>query len=170
MISAIVYQSNTGHSRQYAEAFGRKTGLPVYDLKGAEKALPEKTDVIFFGWLMAGEVMGYKKAAEKFSVRALCPVGMSGADTQSPEVRRRYALADDFPVFYLQGGFELEKLHGIYRFMMKTMKATVGKKLSGKTDRTPEEDDMLDLLMNGGNRVSEENLSGACEWFRQSAG
>ena len=35
-----------------------------------------------------------------------------------------------------------------------------------KTDRTPEEDDMLDMMLHGGERVKAENLSAILDWYR----
>ena len=69
------------------------------------------------------------------------------------------------PVFVLQGGFDRKRLHGIYKLMMTVMKNTVGKSLARKPDRTPDEDTMLDLLENGGSRVSPENLSSVLDWY-----
>ena len=43
------------------------------------------------------------------------------------------------------------------------------KKLSEKTDRTPDDDDMLDLNLNGGSRVSLENLAPVLDWYGQSS-
>ena len=48
------------------------------------------------------------------------------------------------------------------------MRHTVGKKLAGKPDKTAEEQDMLDLLQNGGSRVSEENLRPVLEWCKNA--
>ena len=48
---------------------------------------------------------------------------------------------------------------------MTVMKKTAGKGLAEKENRTPEEDAMLDLLTNGGSRVSEENLAAVLEWL-----
>ena len=42
-----------------------------------------------------------------------------------------------------------------------------GKALAEKADRTPEEDDMLELMMHGGSRVSMENLSEPVRWYEQ---
>lgn len=36
-MKAIVYISNTGHTKKYAELIGEKTGLPVYELSEAKK-------------------------------------------------------------------------------------------------------------------------------------
>lgn len=62
----------------------------------------------------------------------------------------------------------MDKLHGVNKLMMKTMKATVGKGLSDKQDRTPEEDAMLELLLHGSNMVSADNLSAILCWYEQS--
>ena len=61
----------------------------------------------------------------------------------------------------------MEKLRGVNKLMMSMMVKTVGKALAEKSDRTSEEDDMLDLMMHGGNRVSMENLSGPIKWYEQ---
>lgn len=170
MIKAIVYTSYAGHTKEFAKLLGEKTGLPVYDLKAAGKELPKGAKVIFLGWLMAGTVKGYKKAAGCFTVNAVGAVGMTDTDSQLPGILKVNRIPEGLPVFILQGGFEMDKLHGIYALMMKAMKLTVGKGLSEKQDRTSEEDEMLDLLLNGGNCVSAEKLSGMLDWYRGVVG
>lgn len=167
MMKAIVYMSETGHTKKYAELLGERIGLPVCELKSAIKDLSRGTEIIYLGWLMAGKVKGYKKAAKDFKIKAICGVGMSGGDSQLVDMRKANHIPDSIPVFYLQGGFELDKLHGIYKLMMKTMKATVGKGLADKQDKTPEEDAMLDLLLHGGNMVAANNLSDLVDWYNQ---
>ena len=49
--------------------------------------------------------------------------------------------------------------------MMKLMSMTVGKNLAAKTDRTPDENDMLELMQSGGSRVKRENLKALLEWY-----
>lgn len=44
--------------------------------------------------------------------------------------------------------------------------AMFGKQLANKTGRTPEEDDMLDMMVNGRKRVSLENLKAVTEWYK----
>ena len=165
MIKAIVYKSQTGHTTQYAEILGEKTNLPVYELNTATKELPRETEIVYLGWLMAGTVQGYKKAEKFFAVKAVCGVGMSGGDSQLADMKKANHIPESMPVFYLQGGFELDKLHGIYKLMMKTMKSTVGNGLADKENRTPEEDAMLDLLLHGGNLVSADNLTQLLAWY-----
>lgn len=163
--SAIVYTSNTGFTAQYASLLGGETGLPVYSLEDASKSLPQSSPIVYLGWLTAGKVQGYDKAVTKFNLQALCAVGMAKSGSQMEDVRKSNNLPQGLPLFTLQGGFDLKKLRGIYRLMMLVMSKTVAKKLAAKPDRTPDEEDMLDLFQNGGNRVSLENLRPVLAWY-----
>ena len=56
----------------------------------------------------------------------------------------------------------------MYKMMMNIMVKTAGKALEKKTDRTPEEEDMLDMLdmmLHGGERVKIQNLQGVISWY-----
>lgn len=165
--SAIVYTSNTGFTAQYASLLGGETGLPVYSLEDASKSLPQSSPIVYLGWLTAGKVQGYDKAVTKFNLQALCAVGMAKCGSQMEDVRKSNNLPQGLPLFTLQGGFDLKKLRGIYRLMMLVMSKTVVKKLAAKPDRTPDEEDMLDLFQNGGNRVSLENLRPVLAWYEE---
>lgn len=165
--TAILYTSNTGFTRQYAQMLGGKLGLPVYPLQEAFSELPRGSSVIYLGWLMAGKVQGYAQAAKRYRIGAVCGVGMGATGSQIQDLRRANALPDSLPVFTMQGGFDMNRLRGIYKFMMMVMAKTAGKGLADKTDRTPEEDAMLELLLHGGSRVSEDNLKSVLEWYRK---
>lgn len=165
MIDAIVYTSNTGHTKEYAEMLSQKLNIPVFELKAATKSLQKNSQIIYLGWLMAGTVKGYKKAVRRFDIKALCGVGMAENGTQYTDVQKANKIPSGMPVFTLQGGFEIEKLHGIYKLMMTVMKKTVGKGLTDKKDRTEEEEQMLSMMINGENRVSEEKLREVIDWY-----
>lgn len=167
--TVIVYTSNTGYTAEYAKILGRKTGLPVYDFAEVGKKLAKGTAIIYLGWLMAGQVKGYKKANKRYHICAVCAVGMCPVDSEMQDVRKTNAVPGSTPVFTLQGGFDLNKLTGVYKLMMTVMKKTLEKGLSDKADRTADEDVMLDMLTNGGSRVSEENLEGILAWYREES-
>lgn len=162
--NSIVYTSNTGYTAEYARLLGEKTGLPVYSLAEAEQKLAAGNRVIYLGWLMAGKVQGYKKAAKRYKVQAVCGVGMGGTGSQLQEVRKANAIPEKTPLFTLQGGFDIQKLSGVYKLMMTIMVRTAGKGLAEKQDRTPDEDVMLEMLTQGGSRVSAENLAEVLAW------
>lgn len=115
MISAIVYTSNSGYTAEYARMLGELTGLPVYDLHRVGDPQPQR-EVIFLGWLMAGNVKGYAKADRLYKVRAVCQVGMGPATkAASDKLRQKLKLAPEVQVFTLQGGFDIRRLHGPYK-------------------------------------------------------
>ena len=166
--NSIVYTSNTGYTAEYARLLGERTGLPVYSLAEAERKLAAGNRVIYLGWLMAGKVQGYKKAVKRYKVQAVCGVGMGGNGSQLQEVRKANAISEKTPLFTLQGGFDIQKLSGVYKLMMTIMIKTAGKGLAEKQDRTPEEDVMLDMLTQGGSRVSAENLAEVLAWVDEA--
>ena len=163
-MNAIVYTTNTGSTKRYAELLARETGLPSYSMAEAERSDPAGAEVIYLGWIMAGSVKGYA-AAKRWSVRAVCAVGMGRTGTQTDSVRKKSAIPASIPVFTLQGNFDVKKLRGVYRLMMELMVKTAGKSLAAKPDRTPEEDDMLDMMLHGGQRVGIENLRAVLDWY-----
>ena len=163
-MNAIVYTTNTGSTKRYAELLARETGLPAYSMAEAERSVPTGAEIIYLGWIMAGSVKGYA-AAKRWSVRAVCAVGMGQTGTQTDSVRKKSAIPASIPVFTLQGNFDVKKLRGVYRLMMELMVKTAGKSLAAKPGRTPEEDDMLDMMLHGGQRVSIENLRAVLDWY-----
>ena len=167
-MNAIVYTTNTGSAERYARLLAERTGLPACSLTEAKKAVSAGAEVIYLGWIMAGSVKGYAEAAKRFRVRAVCGVGMGQTGTQTESVRKKSAIPANIPLFTLQGNFDVKKLHGIYRFMMEIMVKTFSKSLAAKKDRTPEENDMLDMMRCGGERVKAENLSTVLEWYRRN--
>lgn len=164
-MDAIIYTTNTGSTEQYAKLLAQETGLPVCPLAEAKKMISSSAEVIYLGWIMAGTVKGYAEAARRCKVCAVCAVGMGQTGTQVEEVRKKNQISTAVPLFTLQGNFNVKKLRGAYRLMMEVMVKTAGKGLSGKVDRTPEEDDMLDMMLHGGERVKVENLSDVLNWY-----
>ena len=164
-MNAIIYTTNTGSTERYARLLAQKTGLPAYSLAEAKKQVFAGAEVIYLGWIMAGSVKGYAEAAKRYRVRAVCGVGMGQTGTQTDSVRKKSAVPADIPLFTLQGNFDVKMLHGIYRPMMEIMVKTAGKGLAEKKERTPEEDDMLDMMRCGGERVKAENLSAVLDWY-----
>ena len=164
-MDAIIYTTNTGSTERYAKLLAQETGLPAYSLAEAKKVVPTETEVIYLGWITAGSVKGFANAAKRYHIRAVCAVGMGQTGTQTESVRKKTAVPVNIPLFTLQGNFNVKKLHGIYRPMMEIMVKTAGKSLAAKKDRTPEEDDMLSMMLHGGERVRIENLSAVLDWY-----
>ena len=164
-MDAIIYTTNTGSTERYAKLLAQKTGLPAYSFTEAKKVVLNGAEIIYLGWIAAGSVKGFANAAKRYHIRAVCAVGMGQTGTQAESVRKKTAVPVNIPLFTLQGNFNVKKLHGIYRPMMEIMVKTAGKSLAAKKDRTPEEDDMLSMMLHGGERVRIENLSAVLDWY-----
>lgn len=168
MISAIVYTSNTGTTAEYAQLLGEKTGLPVYALDKASGNVQRQCDIIYMGWIKASEVKDYKKAKARYKVCAVIGVGMSGTGTQIEDLQEKNNFDPSLPVFTLQGGFDLNKLTGVNKMMMKIMSKAVIKSLEEKKKLTRDEKIMQNMLVNGGSCVSEKNLEDVLVWFNKT--
>ncbi|MBE6594818.1 MAG: hypothetical protein E7644_03345 [Ruminococcaceae bacterium] len=160
-MDAIVYTSNTGHTAAYARILGDKTGLAVYSLDEACRALPKKAEIVYLGWLFVGGLKGYKKAARRFSVRAVCGVGLCDTGCLEAEVRKAIKLSAEIPLFNMQGGIDKTKLRGIYGYMIDMLIKMMRKK------KAPTADDqrMLALLEADCDYVSEDNAAAFLAWY-----
>lgn len=69
------------------------------------------------------------------------------------------------PVLKVQKGKHYQ-CKELYRFMMAIMVKTAGKGLAAKENRTPEEDDMLDMILHGGERVKFADLKQVLDWYK----
>ena len=167
-MDAIVYTSHTGSTERYARLLGRRTGLPVWPLAEAERVLPPGAEIVYLGWLLCGGINGYRTAAGRYWVRAVCAVGMGPTGSQTELVRRRNGVPPSVPVFTVQGGLQPEKLRGVYRRMLDTLVQTAGAALAGKRERTAEEDGALELLLRGGDCVRPEALDAAARWMERT--
>ena len=163
-IKAIIYTSNTGFTRKYAKLLALETGLEAFELGKVPGKISKDDPVIYMGWLKAGRLMGLDKAAKAYHLAAVCAVGLGVQNSaQAAGVQRTYRLS--VPVFYLQGGFDLEKLHGMDRFLMRCMIKMQLPKLEKKKDRTLQEEELLTFYKKGGDKVDVKNLRSLLEWL-----
>ena len=49
MIKAIIYQSKTGHTMEYAKMLSEKLKIPCYSVKNASKYFKKKDAIIYLG-------------------------------------------------------------------------------------------------------------------------
>ena len=166
-MEAIIYTTNTGSTAQYAKMLAEQTGLPVFSMEEAKSEVEAGSEIIYLGWIMAAQVKGYKTAAKKYKIRAVCAVGMEKTGTRTEEIRKKTFVPAEVPLFTLQGNFNVKKLHGFYRLMMSMMIKMVTKQLVAKTDRTQRENEMLEIMLQGGENVRKENLAEVLDWYKR---
>lgn len=159
---AIVYESNTGFTRRYAEMLSEKTDYEVYHLPMAVRELPEGTEVFYLGWVCGGRIEGLKTARRCFEVLACAAVG---AVPPSSAVLSQLAAANGFRgrLFYLRGGVAPEKLSKIKRKLLEMIAKQVERSLGEGRENW----DIADVLRYGGDFVAEENLNEVLAWFAE---
>ena len=161
--TAIVYTSQTGHTRQYALLLGERLGLSVYALEEAGEKLPDGSPVIDLGWLHASHVKGYREAARRFAVCAVCGVGLCDTGTLTAEVRKATPIPESVPLFTLQGGIDRGRLKGLDKRMI----AMLSRALAARKQRSAQDERMLALLSQDASYVRPENLDAILQWYRE---
>lgn len=163
-MKSIVFTTNTGHTIEYVRILSDLTDLSAYSLECAMKELPKNSDVIYAGWLFVNKVKGYKKAAKRFNVKAVCGVGLCDTGTAIEDVRKANNIPQEVPLFTMQGGIDKPKLRGINKFMIKMLIKMMNKK------KNPTEDDkrMLELLNSDENYVCVENTKDFIKWYNDN--
>jgi len=126
METVIIYCSNCGNTKKYAEDLATRVGGSAYPLKRGWWLKAKKADTIVFGgWVMGNTIKGlnkflshYDKMKEKNVIIFSC--GMSFASKEARELLIEQNILDMYHVrFYqLRGGFDASKLKFPYSFLM----------------------------------------------------
>lgn len=129
----IIYGSQYGSARRYAQELSARTGIPAVSYKDAPELSGAKT-VVYLGGLYAGGVLGLGKTLRGFSPHdgqklLIATVGL--ADPAEPEnrdnirasLRRQLSpeLFEKAEIFHLRGGIDYQKLSFGHRTMMKLL-------------------------------------------------
>lgn len=165
----IVYRSNTGFTREYAEMLAKAEKMKVCPLAEAQGKVGPGETVFFMGPLMAGHISGVDQAVKQFAVKGVCGVGMSPASQQVLDtLSKANYVPEGVPLFYLQGGWAPKKVGWLKRRMVGMATRSMREALRDKGGRrTPEEEQQLDFLLHGGSFVAFENLEAIRTWMRE---
>ncbi|MGN0907238.1 MAG: hypothetical protein ACI4NM_08820 [Bullifex sp.] len=166
MIKAIVYTSKSGSTEAYARMLSVNTGIPAHSLRDALKTLPRGCEVAYLGCVRADTVLDLSKALKFFSVRMVCAVGMGKTGENEERIRNAFRIDPSIAVFTLQGNYHPDELKGADRLIMKMMSGVLIKQLREKGTLSADDEEMIKLLTEGGDKVSEENISAPLEWIR----
>lgn len=152
MRTIVIYNSQTGFTKRYAQWIAEETGADCLELSQAKKKnLSEYEAIIFGSWACAGGIskLGWFKGnIDKWADKKLIAFCVGGSPADSPEVGP--ALKQNFKepefknvnVFYCPGGFNYEKMSAPSRLMMKMFIKT----LKSKKDKTEAEQEMIKMI------------------------
>ncbi len=170
MMNAIVYNSATGSCERYAKELSRALHIPCHPLDQA----PARSDakVIFVSWVMAGMVVGYKKAAKKLNVAAVVPVGMAPiSEDGAKAARAKNAIPEDVAVFCKQGAFHMAKLPAPLRLIMKLKVKDIQKQLEAsraKAPLNPQAQALYRMVTTGEGEPASWDVSDIVSWAKQA--
>ena len=155
MKTLIIYTSQTGFTAKYAQWMAEATGAERMELKEAKKKKPAFFDdygkIIYGGWVMGGHVNKLQWFEEhltdwKNKQLAVFAVGASPEDSGSVAefMEQTFAGAqwNGVACFYCQGGLNYDRMSAPNRMLMKMLK----KSLDGKKDKTPQEEEMAQMI------------------------
>ena len=135
--SLIIYGSQYGTTKRYAEHLSEMTGIEAVAFKEA-KDIDKYERVIYMGALYAGSILGLKKTVSKMSSKQeLVVVTVGLVDPTDPEninyirhsVRERVPehLYDETRIFHLHGAIDYSHLSLKHRMMMAVIHSKISK-------------------------------------------
>ena len=152
----IVYNSNSGHTKEYAEMLGSILKIESISLKDYKK---DDEPIIFMGWVFGSMIMGLNKVMDSKKI-CVCAVGMSKESKENTDNIIKVNNYDG-KLFYLRGGVDYKKLKGIKKMMLKM----VGNKTI--KENKEEDKDIIEVFKNGGNFIKKENLNEVIDYINK---
>lgn len=152
MKTVVVYNSQTGFTKRYAQWIAEAAGADCLDISAAKKkSMAAYEAIIFGGWACAGSIskLGwFKRNIDKWSDKKLIVFCVGGSPIDNPEIAP--ALKQNFKetelkkvsVFYCPGGFNYEKMSASSKLMMKMFI----KMLKAKKDKTESDREMIKII------------------------
>ena len=148
MKTLVIYTSQTGFTKKYAQWLADEMRADLFDLKDAQKKeeafFTDYEAIVYAGWCMAGSVVKLKWFLGKASgwkekrLAVIC-VGGSPNDNPDVEVALKNILNDEqrqyIKAFYCQGGFNYEKMNGVSKLAMKIFVGALKKKKDEKSQQ-----------------------------------
>lgn len=148
----VIYNSQTGFTKRYAQWIAEATGADCFELAEAKKKnMSTYEAIIFGGWACAGgisKLSWFKSNIDKWADKKLIAFCVGGSPFDSPEIEP--ALKQNFKeselkkvsVFYCPGGFRYEKMSAPSKLMMKMFI----KALKAKKNKTEADEEMIKMI------------------------
>ena len=126
----VIYQSGTGFTAKYAGWIAEDLGCEAKEYKSVSmNELSGYDMVIYGGWIMANQVVGYDKIkAINLKNLVVFGVGMTVANKEVEEKIAEQNQIDQNKFFYFEGGYNPKKLGIMKKMMMNLIKKSIEKK------------------------------------------
>ena len=152
MKTIVIFNSQTGFTRRYAEWIDEATGADFMELSLAkQKDLTAYEAVIFGGWACGGGIRNlswFKKNMVNWQDKKLIVYCVGASPIENPQIEPalRHNFTDEefkrVNVFYCPGGLNYGKMKAPSRLMMKMFLKT----MTAKKNKTEMEREMIRML------------------------
>lgn len=152
MKTIVIYHSQTGFTKRYAEWIAEATGADCFELSAAKKKDLAAYDAIIFGsWACAGGIskLGWFKGnVDRWRDKKLIAFCVGASPIDSPEIdpalKRNFTESEreKISVFYCPGGLNYEKMPAPSKLMMKMLLIT----LKAKKGKTETDQEMIKMI------------------------
>ena len=152
MKTVVIYNSQTGFTKKYAQWIAEKTGAECIEFSNAKKTNFDSYDAIVFGgWAVAGSISKlkwFKKNISKWSNKKLAVFCVGASPIENPEIEEtlpKNFTEEELKVvrwFYCPGGLCYEKMPVKSRAMMKMF---VGA-LKAKKNKTQDDINQINMI------------------------
>ena len=131
MNTLIIYGSQYGTTKRYAERFAEISHFPIISYENA-KSLTNYERIIYFGGLYAGGIKGLNKTVGRLSPNTkliIVTVGLADVSDKENISNIRNSIRKQVPenllkassVFHLRGGIDYSKLNFKHKIIMKML-------------------------------------------------
>ena len=168
MKTVVIYKSRTGHTKQYAEMISKSLDCEAISIENIKTIdLDTYDSIIFGGCVRASKIGGIntflksinKSKAQKIFIYAVGANPISDKNTQDLVEKNLDNKNLSYPLYYLQGGFDPEKLNFALRKMLKGVAKSINKKKSKDPESISKEDnDFLEFFQSKNSYVDEHNI------------
>lgn len=148
----VIYNSQTGFTKRYAQWIAQKTNADCIEYDKAKKMNLDRYDAIIFGgWAVAGSISKlkwFKKNILKWSDKKLVVFCVGASPIENPEIELtlpKNFTDEELKVvrwFYCPGGLDYEKMSVTSKMMMKIFV----KVLNAKKDKTEADIEQIRML------------------------
>lgn len=152
MKTIVIYNSQTGFTKKYAQWIAEKANADCIEYSKAKNADLDGYDAIVFGgWAVAGSISKlkwFKKNISRWRDKKLVAFCVGASPIENPEIE--LTLPKNFTDeeleiirwFYCPGGLDYEKMPATSRVMMKMFV----KALDAKKDKTKQDEEQIRML------------------------
>ena len=134
MKTAVIYESGTGFTKQYAQWISEELHCDCVNRKKiSKKEMLNYDKIIYGGWIFGGQIMGLKEIREITSPFAVFAVGCSPSNFEEVvnqiKIMNSVGLENQTPFFYFEGGLHFKQLGFYKKFILKAIKKVVNQKI-----------------------------------------